>query len=110
MRGIGPLNLLIGVSLAFVIGTSTDSSAQTTALRGARVIDGRGGAPIDNAVIVVRDGRIVAIGPSAATAVPPHAQVVDYTGKAIIPGLVSNHSHIATLTDVKATPDHSHRD
>ena len=39
MRGIGPLNLLIGVSLAFVIGTSTDSYTQTTALRGARVMN-----------------------------------------------------------------------
>jgi hypothetical protein len=33
MRGIGPLNLLIGVSLALIIGTSTDIYAQTTALR-----------------------------------------------------------------------------
>ncbi|HXL49350.1 MAG TPA: amidohydrolase family protein [Xanthobacteraceae bacterium] len=110
MRGIGPLNLLIGVSLAFVIGTSTDSYAQTTALRGARVIDGRGGAPIDNAVIVVRDGRIVAIGPSAATAVPPDAQVVDYTGKAIIPGLVSDHSHIGIFIGLKAAPENYNRD
>src|SRR4029077_522618 len=98
------------VSLAFVIGTSTDSYAQTTALRGARVIDGRGGAPIDNAVIVVRDGRIVAIGPSAATAVPPDAQVVDYTGKAIIPGLVSDHSHIGILIGLKAAPENYNRD
>jgi hypothetical protein len=37
---------------------------------GARVIDGRGGAPIDNAPIVIRDGRIVAVGPSAGTPVP----------------------------------------
>jgi cytosine/adenosine deaminase-related metal-dependent hydrolase len=80
---------LSGLAVALVIGASTDTYAQTTALRGARVIDGRGGAPIDNAVIVIRDGRIAAIGPSAAMAVPPDAEVVDYTGKTIIPGLVS---------------------
>jgi hypothetical protein len=70
MNGISLLCSLIGVSLALVIGTSTAADAQTTALRGARVIDGRGGAPIDNAPIVIRDGRIVAVGPSAGTPVP----------------------------------------
>ena len=110
MRGIGPLNLLIGVSLALIIGTSTDIYAQTTALRGARVIDGRGGAPIDDAVIVMRDGRIAAIGPSAATAVPPDAQVVDCTGKTVIPGLISNHSHIGIFVGLKAAPENYNRD
>jgi imidazolonepropionase-like amidohydrolase len=110
MRGIGPLTLLIGVSLALVMGTSTDIYAQTTALRGARVIDGRGGAPIDDAVIVMRDGRVAAIGPSAATAVPPDAQVVDYTGKTVIPGLISNHSHIGIFIGLKAAPENYNRD
>jgi imidazolonepropionase-like amidohydrolase len=87
MSGISLLCSLVGVSLALVIGTSTAADAQTTALRGARVIDGRGGAPIDNATIVIRDGRIVAVGPSAGTPVPSGAEVVDYAGKTIIPGL-----------------------
>jgi len=110
MRGIGPLSLLMGVSLALVTWASTDTYAQTTALRGARVIDGRGGAPIDDAVIVMRDGRVAAIGPSAATAVPPDAQVVDYTGKTIIPGLVSDHSHIGIFIGLKAAPENYNRD
>src|SRR5262245_14563995 len=110
MRGIGPLTLLIGVSLALVMGTSTDIYAQTTALRGARVIDGRGGAPIDDAVIVMRDGRVAAIGPSVATAVPPDAQVVDYSGKTIIPGLISDHSHIGIFVGLKAAPENYNRD
>jgi hypothetical protein len=41
MSGISLLCSLIGVSLALVIGTSTAADAQTTALRGARVIDGQ---------------------------------------------------------------------
>ena len=39
--------------------------AQTLVLRGARVIDGTGASPLDNATIVIRDGRIAAIGPPA---------------------------------------------
>src|SRR5262249_34841600 len=73
MRGISLLCSLIGISLALVITAPTDVDAQTTALRGARVIDGSGGAPIDNAIIVIRDGRIVSIGPSAGTPVPSGA-------------------------------------
>src|SRR5262249_61958357 len=61
MSGFTQLRFLIGASLAIVIGASTDADAQTTALRGARVVDGRGGAPIDNATIVIRGGGIGAI-------------------------------------------------
>src|SRR5215470_9672544 len=75
MRSIRVLCSLTAVSLALVSGASTNVDAQTTALRGARVIDGTGGAPIDNTTIVVRDGRIVAIGPSAGTPVPSGAEV-----------------------------------
>jgi imidazolonepropionase-like amidohydrolase len=110
MSGISLLCSLIGVSLALVIGTSTAADAQTTALRGARVIDGRGGAPIDNATIVIRDGRIVAVGPSAGTPVPSGAEVVDYAGKTIIPGLISNHSHVGIFVGLKAAPENYNRD
>ena len=80
---------LSGLAVACVLGASTAADAQTTALRGARVIDGSGGTPIDNATIVIRDGRIVAIGSSTATPVPSGAEVMDYTGKTVILGLIS---------------------
>src|SRR5262245_13820470 len=102
MSGISLLGSLIGVSLALVIGTYTAADAQTTALRGARVIDGRGGAPIDNATIVIRDDRIVAIGPSAGTAIPSGADVIDYSGKTVIPGLISDHSHVGIFVGFTA--------
>src|SRR5262245_5682986 len=110
MRGTRVLCSLIAVSLSIVIGASTDSKAQTTALRGARVIDGRGGAPIDNATIVIRDSRIVAIGSSAATPIPSDAEVVDYTGKTIIPGLISAHSHVGIFVGLKGAPENYSRD
>jgi adenine deaminase len=77
---------LSGLAVALAIGASSVADAQTTALRGARVIDGTGAAPLDNATIVIRDGRIVAVGASAETQIPSGAEVVDYTGKTIIPG------------------------
>ena len=101
---------LSGLVVACVISASTAAYAQTTALRGARVIDGTGGAAIDNATIVIRDGRIVAIGPSAGTPVPGDAEVVDYAGKTIIPGLISAHSHVGIVVGLKAAPENYNRD
>ncbi len=110
MRGISSVRLVTGLSLAFIIGASTAAHTQTTALRGARLVDGSGGAPLDNATIVIRDGRIVAIGPSAGTPVPTGAEVVEYAGKTIIPGLISDHSHVGIFVGLKAAPENYSRD
>src|SRR5262249_56246033 len=104
MSGFTQLRFLIGASLAIVIGASTDADAQTTALRGARVVDGRGGAPIDNATIVIRGGRIVAIGSSSATHIPNGAEGVNYTGKTINPGPISGPPHAGTFLVLHAPP------
>lgn len=66
-------------------------SAQDLALRGA-TIHTAAGDPIPNGTLVVRDGRIAAVGTDVA--VPSGMQVIDVTGKTIIPGLMDNHSHI----------------
>jgi imidazolonepropionase-like amidohydrolase len=101
---------LSGFAIACVLGAPTAVHAQTTALRGARVIDGNGGTPIDNATVIIRDGRIVAIGSSTATPVPSGAEVVDYTGKTIMPGLISDHSHVGIFIGLKAAPENYNRD
>ena len=101
---------LIALVVACVVSVSTAAHAQTTALRGARVIDGTGAAAIDNATIVIRDGRIVSIGPSAGTAVPGDAEVIDYAGKTIIPGLISAHSHVGIFLGLKSAPENYNRD
>ena len=100
----------IGLVVACVVSVSTAAHAQTTALRGSRVIDGTGAAAIDNATIVIRDGRIVSIGPSAGTAVPGDAEVIDYAGKTIIPGLISAHSHVGIFLGLKSAPENYNRD
>lgn len=68
------------------------------ALVGARVIQATDAAPIENATVVVRDGRIAAVGPSSSTPVPTGAATIDARGKTIIPGLWDMHAH-ASQTD-----------
>jgi imidazolonepropionase-like amidohydrolase len=64
------------------------------ALTHARVIDGTGAAARDDQTLIIRDGRIAALGASRLIAVPVGAQVVDLTGKTVIPGLVMVHEHL----------------
>ena len=67
------------------------------ASRCGTLFDGTGAAPVPDAVVVVTDGRIAAVGPSAATAVPAGAQVVDLGDRFVMPGLVDAHSHISIV-------------
>ena len=64
------------------------------ALTHVRIIDGTGAAARDDQTLVIRDGSIVSLGPSASTSVPANAQVLDLTGKSLIPGLIMMHEHL----------------
>ncbi|HMH85195.1 MAG TPA: hypothetical protein VK529_04555, partial [Gemmatimonadaceae bacterium] len=64
------------------------------ALTHARVIDGTGAPARDDQTLIIRDGRISALGASRSIAVPGGAQVLDLTGKTVIPGLVMVHEHL----------------
>ncbi len=71
------------------------------AFTGATLIDGTDRAPVANATIVVRDGRIVAAGPASAVAVPAGAERVALGGKTVIPGLISAHGHVKSVADLR---------
>lgn len=70
----------------------TDRTAM--AIVGARLVDGTGVAPVDDAVVVVDGERIVAAGARGRTQVPSGATVVDAKGRVVMPGLVDAHCHI----------------
>lgn len=61
---------------------------------GATILDGTGGPPIPDGVVLVRDGRIEAVGPRGAVAVPAGVDRIDLTGKWLIPGLINAHGHL----------------
>ncbi len=64
------------------------------ALTHVRVIDGTGAAAQEDRTVVIRDGAIVALGPTASISPPAGALVMDMTGKTVIPGLVMVHEHL----------------
>ena len=64
------------------------------ALIGGVVIDGNGGTPVENGVVLVRDGRIEAVGEAARVRLPTDARVIDLEGRAVMPGLADMHVHL----------------
>jgi imidazolonepropionase-like amidohydrolase len=62
-------------------------------LRGGTLIDGLGGVPLANAVIVVEGNRIAAVGAEGNVEIPAGAEIIDATGKFILPGLIDGKSN-----------------
>ncbi len=76
------------------ISATRDIPEGEAVLRGARVITMRGNEVIENADIVVRNNRIVAVGARGQVQVPAGARVIDVAGKTIVPGFVDTHAHL----------------
>jgi imidazolonepropionase-like amidohydrolase len=65
------------------------------AIVGGVVIDGNGGAPLPDAVVLIDGARIAAIGPRGAVAIPAGAQQIDARGQWVLPGLVDTNVHLS---------------
>ena len=61
---------------------------------GATLINPTPAAPVSNAVIVITGSRITQVGTAASVKPPAGAQVIDATGKFVIPGLADMHNHL----------------
>jgi imidazolonepropionase-like amidohydrolase len=98
-----PVRLAIAASLVYasLITLPAQSPGGVKAFTGARVIDGTDRAPIDNATILVRGGRIVSVGPAASVTVPAGAERVALAGKHVIPGLVNAHGHVGNTVGME---------
>lgn len=80
-----------------------DRARGTVALRGARLITMKGSEVIPRGDLVIRDGRIVAVGPSGAVTIPRGARVIDGAGKTILPGYVDIHFHVTYAQQLHKT-------
>lgn len=69
----------------------------TQVIKGSLLIDGLGGTPIKDGVVVIDGSRITAVGPAASVSVPQGAKVLDFSEYTLMPGLIDCHLHIANL-------------
>ena len=97
-----PAGWKVAVTTAF---PTPGAAPPAIAFIGATLVDGTGAAPVRNAVVLMRDGRVACAGPRAACPVPPDADTVSAAGKWIIPGLVDTHVHFSQSGWVDGRPD-----
>lgn len=83
---------LLGCLLAGACGGSPGST--TLAIRDTNVFDSETGSFVPGQTVVVRDGRVVKVGPSEQSGRDAADEVLDGTGKFLIPGLVDAHVHL----------------
>jgi len=82
------------ITCAAIVITATTAAAQTIAITGARVYP-VSSAPIENGTVLVRDGKIVAVGSNVT--IPSGAQRIDAAGKWVTPGLINSATQLGLV-------------
>src|SRR5262249_10555998 len=95
-RGAGGRPIYEATKNDVVITVPKDRPQGTVALRGARILTmkGPGQEIIPKGDIVVKDNRVIAVGPQGKVQIPSGAKIIDVSGKTIIPGYVDIHAHM----------------
>ena len=103
-----PKSLILLLSLLLTAPAALANDG-TLALVGATIIDGTAAEPLENGVLVVTDGRIRTVGPRNAVTIPAGAEIIDVSGKYIMPGLINAHGHVGATVGLNANGEYSSR-
>jgi len=80
--------------LALIVVSGSAADASVRAFIGGTIIDGNGGAPIRDGVVLIDGNRIKAVGPRSQVAIPAGAERIDVIGKYVLPGLMDGNVHL----------------
>ncbi len=104
---LGTLGLTIGaVALIAAESPTRQTPPRPVALVGGTLVDGFGGPPIRNSVVLVQGERITAVGQVGVLAVPVGADVISTEGMTVLPGLWDMHVHLM----INGHSDYTHWD
>src|ERR1700757_2424397 len=99
------LSLFSGICLR-----ADENDGKAIVLIGARLIDGTQSPPVENAVLIIEGDKLTAVGPAGSVKYPEDAQVIDCHGQSIIPGLISDHSHLGLVDGISVKPENYNRE
>jgi imidazolonepropionase-like amidohydrolase len=88
----------VAFQIAVVLGLASPGAAQVVVIKAGRLIDGRGGPPLEPAMVRIAGDRIAEVG--AVLAIPAGARVIDLGGATLLPGLIDLHTHLTDRDDV----------
>jgi imidazolonepropionase-like amidohydrolase len=112
MRRFAPLGALAVVMIATACTPSPTPSSEPREVvyRGARLLVGDGGPPIEGGTFAVADGRITRVGPAGALTPESTVRVVDLSGKTVMPAMIDAHAHIGYMRDLTSGPENYTRE
>jgi len=96
MRSRPALPALFAI-LATLVSAEPARSPRKLALVGGMLITGLDAPPVHHAAVLVEGDRIVGVGTAATTKVPADAEVIDTSGRVMLPGLIDVHVHLIIL-------------
>jgi imidazolonepropionase-like amidohydrolase len=91
--------------LTVLLAFSLAAQAETKVFKGFTLIDGTGAPAKPAQAMIVTDGRIVWLGSVAQLKAPTGAQIVDLSGKYVIPGLIDDHVHLGAVIGLSQSAD-----
>jgi imidazolonepropionase-like amidohydrolase len=96
--------LCISLFLIFALAACQQKEQSTSsiiALTGATIIDGSGGPPLSDGVLLIDKQKIVAVGSKEAVEIPEGATIIDASGKTIVPGIINAHGHVGDTQGIE---------
>jgi len=86
--------LIFAGLVAVLFGSVSAREVTPLAITHAVIIDGNGNPPIEDGTVLIRAGKIEAVGYTSAIKIPANARVIDAKGKTVMPGLADMHAHL----------------
>lgn len=108
MQRFRPFSVGFFITLALILfcAKARAQDGHLKALVGGTLIDGYGGKPMANSVILVEGERVKAVGQVQTLEVPEGAEVISTEGMSVLPGLWDMHVHLM----INGHADYSHWD
>lgn len=101
MNILKPLAFLLVILLSCKSKEQSDIPLQYTAYTGATIIDGNGGDPIHDGILLIQDRKIISVGLKENISIPENTTIVDVSGKTIIPGIINAHGHVGEVKGIE---------
>ncbi|HEX5169901.1 MAG TPA: amidohydrolase family protein [Cyclobacteriaceae bacterium] len=95
------ISLLLFLALFGCRNHEQEETSSFVAFTGATIIDGSGSIPIDDGVLLIDKGRVVAVGAKNNVEIPEGARINDVSGKTIIPGIINSHGHVGDTKGIE---------